>query len=38
MNEIYEAADTGRTTLLVAFDLSTAFDTIDPSTLINRLS
>ena len=36
-NDIYEAMDDGRTALLVALDMSAAFDTIDHTTLVDRL-
>ena len=36
-NDIYEAMDDERTTLLVALDMSAAFDTIDHTTLVDRL-
>ena len=36
-NDIYEAMDDGRTTLLVALDMSGAFDTINHTTLVERL-
>ena len=35
-NDIFEAVNSGNTTVLVALDLSAAFDTIDHSVLINR--
>ena len=38
MTDICEAACTGRTILLVAFDMLAAFDTIDHFTLMNRRS
>ena len=34
---MFEAVDLGRTTILITFDLSTAFDNIDHSILLNRL-
>jgi hypothetical protein len=37
MNDAYEAFDSGRATVLVALDLSAAFDTIDHNTLVERL-
>ena len=36
-NDIYEAMDDGRITMLVALDMSAAFDTIDHTTLVDRL-
>ena len=36
-NDIFEAVDSGNATVLVALDLSAAFETIDHSVLINRL-
>ena len=38
MNDICEATDAGRSTLLVALDISAAFDTIDHATLLQRLN
>ncbi len=37
LDSIYHAADNGLATLLLALDLSAAFDTIDHSILLNRL-
>jgi hypothetical protein len=37
LDSIYHAADSGSATLLLALDLSAAFDTIDHQTLLNRL-
>jgi hypothetical protein len=37
MHDTYEAFDSGRATILVALDLSAAFDTIDHNTLVGRL-
>ena len=36
-NDIFVSLDAGRSTALLPLDLSTAFDTIDHSILINRL-
>ena len=36
-NDIYEAMDDGRRTLLVALDMFAALDTIDHTTLVDRL-
>jgi len=38
LNNIFTASDSGRPTVLVALDLSAAFDTIDHGILLNRLS
>ena len=38
LDSIYHAADHGKTTLLFSLDLSAAFDTIDRSLLLRRLS
>ena len=37
VNDMFEAVDLGRTTILITFDLSTAFDTIYHSIQMNRL-
>ena len=37
MNAVYRAADRGEATLIVAIDISAAFDTIDHTILLNRL-
>ena len=36
INDMFDAVDLGRTTILIIFDLSTAFDNIDHSILLNR--
>ena len=38
LDSIYHAADNGLATLLLSLDLSAAFDTIDHTTLLNRLT
>ena len=38
LNNIFTASDSGRPTVLVALDLSAAFDTIEHGILLNRLS
>ena len=38
LNNIYTSADAGKPTVLVSLDLSAAFDTIDHSKLLSRLS
>ena len=37
VNDIFEAVDHGRTTILVTLDLSITFDNTDHSILLNRL-
>jgi len=37
LNDVYGKMDEGRSTLLVALDLSAAFDTVDHSVLLSRL-
>ena len=37
VNDIHEAMDTGRSTIIIALDMSAAFDTIDQAVLLNRL-
>ena len=37
MDAVYRAADGGEATLIVALDISAAFDTIDHTILLNRL-
>jgi len=38
LNHVYSAADEGKPTLLISLDLSAAFDTVDYSVLLKRLS
>jgi len=37
-NDILQATDSGKSTILVLLDLSAAFDTVDHEVLLNRLS
>jgi len=37
-NNFFHSSDSGKSTLLISLDLSAAFDTIDHSTLLNRLN
>ena len=37
VNDIHKAMDTGRSTIMIALDMSAAFDTIDQAVLLNRL-
>ena len=38
LNDIYLSSDNGKCTILISLDLSAAFDTIDHTSLLNRLS
>jgi len=37
LDNVYHSSDTGKSTVLVSLDLSSAFDTIDHTLLVNRL-
>ena len=36
VNDIHEAMDTGRSTIMIALDMSATFDTIDQVVLLNQ--